>query len=173
MALTQPLRDEHAELAPHIDALRTAADAVGNVQPADLMVLVNDSYEFLAHHLIPHAAAEEETLYATIMAMSDLRHDAQHSVSEHKELSELFVELTDMDMASSGWLNKFNKLAEEYTHHIDEEEEEKFPKAKSEMDPSKAIELREEFNARKPEEEARAEAGTDEEEIRKELAEGE
>lgn len=120
-----------------------------------------------------HAAAEEETLYATIMAMSDLRQDAQHSVSEHKELSELFVELTDMDMASSGWLNKFNKLAEEYVHHIDEEEEEKFPKAKSEMEDAKAVELRDEFNARKPEEKERAAEGTDEKEIRKELAEGE
>jgi hypothetical protein len=44
MARMQPLRDEHAELAPHIDALRTAADAVGTVPLAELTALVDDSY---------------------------------------------------------------------------------------------------------------------------------
>jgi len=27
--LTQPLRDEHAELLPHVESLRIAADAIG------------------------------------------------------------------------------------------------------------------------------------------------
>ena len=35
-----------------------------------------------------HAAAEEETLYATMLAQPDLREDAQHSVSEHKEIDD-------------------------------------------------------------------------------------
>ena len=35
-----------------------------------------------------HAAAEEETLYATMLARPDLREDAQHSVSEHKEIDD-------------------------------------------------------------------------------------
>ncbi len=64
----------------------------------------------------------------------------------------LFVELDEMDMASSGWLTKFKTLAQDYIHHIDEEEEEKFPKAKEAIDEEKAVELRDEFNARKPEE---------------------
>jgi hypothetical protein len=29
MTVTQPLRDEHQELRPHIDVLTTAADSVG------------------------------------------------------------------------------------------------------------------------------------------------
>ena len=93
MALTQPLRDEHAELAPHIDALRTAADAVGNVQPADLMVLVNDSYEFLAHHLIPHAAAEEAWLYPAVQRVMGAVEATATMARDHVDVQALTDEL--------------------------------------------------------------------------------
>lgn len=118
-----------------------------------------------------HAAAEEETLYATIMTMTDTRQDAQHSVKEHADLGMQFVELDEMDMASPAWLAKFKTLAHDYIHHIDEEEEEKFPKAKAAIDPEKAVALRDEFNARKPEEAARVEAKTDVPEIKKAIEE--
>ena len=118
-----------------------------------------------------HAAAEEETLYATIMTKTDTRQDAQHSVKEHADLGMLFVELDEMDMSSSGWLTKFRTLAHDYIHHIDEEEEEKFPKAKEAIGPETAVELRAEFNARKPEEVARVEAKTDVPEIKKAIEE--
>ena len=118
-----------------------------------------------------HAATEEETLYATILAMTDMRQDAQHSVKEHADLGMLFVELDEMDMASSGWLTRFKTLAHDYLHHIDEEEEEKFPKAKEAIGEEKAIELRAEFNARKPEEVDRVEAKIDVPEIKKAIKE--
>ena len=118
-----------------------------------------------------HANTEEETLYVTIMANSDTRVDAQHSVKEHADLGMMFVELDDMDMGSSAWLTKFKTLAEDYVHHIDEEEEEKFPKAKEVIDKAKAVELRDEFNSRKPDEIERVEAKTDVPEIKKAIEE--
>ncbi len=118
-----------------------------------------------------HANAEEETLYVTIMGISETRQDAQHSVSEHGEIGMMFVELDEMDMSSPGWLTKFKTLAEEYTHHIDEEEEEKFPKAQKVIDEAKAVELRDEFNRRKPEEIERVEAKEDVPEIKKAIEE--
>ena len=118
-----------------------------------------------------HAATEEETLYATIMTMTDTRQDAQHSVKEHADLGMLFVELDEMDMSSTGWLTRFKTLAHDYLHHIDEEEKEKFPKAKQAIRAEKAVELRAEFNARKPEEVDRVEAKTDVPEIKKAIKE--
>ena len=105
-----------------------------------------------------HANTEEETLYVTLMANSDTRVDAQHSVKEHADLGMLFVELDDIDMSSPAWLTKFKTLAEDYVHHIDEEEEEKFPKAKEVIGKATAVDLRDEFNARKPDEIERVEA---------------
>ena len=109
-----------------------------------------------------HAAAEEETLYATMLAREELRHDAVHSVSEHKEIGDMLEELAELDPASSAWMAKFETLRHDYTHHIDEEEEEMFPAAADGLDDSKVVELRALFDKRKPREVERAEAGADE-----------
>ena len=65
-ALTQPLRDEHRELLPQIERLRAAADAVGEAPPGVLREQVDEAYEFLVHHLIPHAEAEDRALYPVV-----------------------------------------------------------------------------------------------------------
>ena len=105
-----------------------------------------------------HAAAEEESLYATMLGMPDLRDDARHSVSEHKEIDDFLGELNDMDMSSSGWLVKFKEMRHRYEHHIDEEEEEMFPAAAKELSAAKEAELAKVFEKRKPKELERAEA---------------
>lgn len=109
-----------------------------------------------------HAASEEETLYATMMRIPDGRHDAQHSVAEHKEIGDKLEELAKADMGSSGWLNSFRTLRERYLHHIDEEEREMFPAARTLIDEETAVELEQEFEERKPEEIERAREGVDE-----------
>ncbi len=119
-------------------------------------------FEAFKVEVTAHAAAEEETLYATMLTREELRHDAVHSVSEHKEIGDMLEELADTDMASSGWLTKFKTLKEEYTHHIDEEEKEMFPAAAEGLDEEKVVELRAIFEKRKPREIERAEAGVDE-----------
>ncbi len=64
--VTQPLREEHAELRPHIDQLRAIADAIGVATPEDTRRAVAEAYDFLAHHLIPHAEAEDAVLYPVV-----------------------------------------------------------------------------------------------------------
>ncbi len=109
-----------------------------------------------------HAAAEEETLYATMLARTELRHDAVHSVAEHKEIGDLLQALTEADVHSDGWRAEFHKLADRYTHHIDEEEEEMFPAAAEGLSEEKITELRALFDKRKPAEIERALEGADE-----------
>ena len=114
-----------------------------------------------------HAAAEEESLYATMLANPDLREDAVHSVSEHKEITDMLGELGEIDMASSAWLAKFKQLRHDYEHHIDEEEEEMFPAASKELSAAEETKLARVFEDRKPKELVRAEAnppGSDERE---------
>ena len=108
-----------------------------------------------------HAAAEEETLYSTMLSDPELRHDGQHSVAEHHELDELMGDIEKLEPDSDEFKEKFFKLRHDYLHHIDEEEEDMFPEAKKELSDSKAKELGDKFEERKPEELERAEAGTD------------
>ncbi len=65
-AVMDSLRDEHAALLPHVERLRTTADAVGDVALGDVQALVEESFQFLVHHLIPHARAEDEVLYPAV-----------------------------------------------------------------------------------------------------------
>lgn len=105
-----------------------------------------------------HAAAEEETLYATMLARADLREDAQHSVSEHKEIDDYLEELAELKFDGEAWRKKFAKMKERYLHHIEEEEEEMFPAAAKELTADEEKKLAATFAKRKPAELARAEA---------------
>jgi hemerythrin superfamily protein len=105
-----------------------------------------------------HAAAEEETLYATMLARPDLREDAQHSVSEHKEIDDFLEELADLKFNGEAWRKKFDKMKKRYLHHIEEEEEEMFPDAAKELSAEDEKKLATLFAKRKPAELERAQA---------------
>ena len=113
-------------------------------------------FEELRVELQAHAAAEEESLYATMLANPDLRDEARHSVSEHKEVDDMLGELVEMEMSSSGWLTKFKSMRDRYLHHIDEEEEEMFPAAEKELSDARKKELIKIFEKEKPKEKAKA-----------------
>ncbi|WP_337847546.1 hemerythrin domain-containing protein [Sphingomonas sp.] len=114
-------------------------------------------FEELRLELQAHAAAEEESLYATMLANPDLRDEARHSVSEHKEVDDMLGELVEMEMASSGWLTRFKTMRDRYLHHIEEEEEEMFPAAEKDLDDATKRKLAAIFEKRKPRELERAE----------------
>ena len=144
-----------AERKPDHDRQRTLLDAIGETS--------GDSeerrtlFEELRLELQAHAAAEEESLYATMLANPDLRDDARHSVSEHKEVDDMLGELVEMEMSSTGWLTRFKTMRDRYLHHIDEEEEEMFPAAAKDLDDATKASLAAIFEKRKPRELARAE----------------
>jgi hypothetical protein len=124
-------------------------------------------FEAFRLELQSHAAAEEESLYATMLGKPELRDDARHSVSEHKEVDDLLGEMMDLDSTSSEWEEKFAQLRHRYEHHIDEEEEEMFPSASEVLSDSKERELAGVYENRKPAELENAKAnppGSDERE---------
>lgn len=113
-------------------------------------------FETLRQELQAHAAAEEESLYATMLGMPDLREDARHSVSEHKEVDDMLGELVAMELGSKAWLMKFREMRHRYLHHIDEEEEEMFPAAARQLTPEAEERIAGVFERRKPRELQRA-----------------
>ncbi|HEX6936337.1 MAG TPA: hemerythrin domain-containing protein [Actinomycetes bacterium] len=68
MLLTQPIRDEHRELLPHVESLRTAAEVVSDDSSSRPQVqdVLDRALDFLTGHLIPHATAEDEVLYPAV-----------------------------------------------------------------------------------------------------------
>ncbi|MGR3572264.1 hemerythrin domain-containing protein [Brevirhabdus sp.] len=101
-----------------------------------------------------HAAAEEETFYSKLISETWGQDSARHSVHEHQQLDDLMEELHNMDMASSGWMAKFKTLRHDYEHHIDEEEDEVFTRAREVIDDKEIEGYGQRFLARKKEERA-------------------
>lgn len=101
-----------------------------------------------------HAAAEEETFYSRLISKTWGQDAARHSVHEHQELDDLMEELNGMDMSSDGWMTRFRTLRHDYEHHIDEEEEEVFARAREVIPDSEIAGYGERFLKRKEEERA-------------------
>jgi len=123
-------------------------------------------FEAFRVEVTAHAAAEEEALYATMLANPDLRDEARHSVSEHKEIDDYLGEIAKLDPASNAWNERFAEMRHRYEHHIDEEEEEMFPAAAKELDDAEEARIARVFEERKPIEKEMAghtEAGDDRE----------
>jgi hypothetical protein len=109
-----------------------------------------EAFEELRIDVSAHANAEEQSLYAEMLARPDLQDKGRHSVAEHEEADEYFEELVDMEFSSSGWLTRFKTLKDRLEHHMDEEENEIFAAAKKDLSDKRAQELGKIFDERKP-----------------------
>lgn len=91
--ITQPLRDEHRELMPHIEHLRLAAEAVGELERDALAHRIDAVHAFLAGQLIPHAEAEDQALYAAVGRIMGAPEATATMSRDHVEVARLTTEL--------------------------------------------------------------------------------
>ena len=146
--------DIYAKLKQDHDKQRTMLKELGEMDGASAKRKA--LFEKLRIELQAHAAAEEESLYATMLGEPELRDDARHSVSEHKEIDDTLGEMMELAMGEDEWEEKFFHLRRRYEHHIDEEEEEMFPKAAQDLSPEAEDRIAQVFEKRKPRELQRA-----------------
>lgn len=92
-AITQPLRDEHQELFPHVESLKTAADQVCEALSEQARLNIEEAYTFLAYHLIPHAYAEEQALYPAVQKVMGSPQATATMSRDHVEVGRLTEEL--------------------------------------------------------------------------------
>ena len=92
-SLTQPLRDEHKELYPHIETLRQAADAVNESLTSLAHAKIEQAYNFLTHHLIPNAQAEDKALYPMVQKCMGASQATATMSRDHVEVGRLTEEL--------------------------------------------------------------------------------
>jgi len=135
------LRDEHQTQRTLIDLIeKTHGDSKGR----------RELFERLKVEALSHAAVEERVFYSTLIADEQTRSKAGHSVEEHNEAEEIFEELAEMDMSSTGWLNRFHTLAHELRHHMDEEEQEVFQLAGKVLTKKQERQMAQQFRKEKP-----------------------
>ncbi len=121
-AIFDLLRTEHREVASLMEAIAATEENGAEDRPA--------LFGRLYKALLPHARAEEETLYARIREEDATRDIALEGVQEHRVVSLLLGELNEMATHGETWMAKFKVLKENVDHHVKEEEGEMFPKAR-------------------------------------------
>jgi len=99
---TQPLRDEHKDLLPHIEALKAAADSIGIASAGTVRQKVDEAHDFLAHHLLPHAEAEEQALYPVVARVMGALEATATMSRDHVEVGRLVAELGRLKAGLSG-----------------------------------------------------------------------
>lgn len=99
--LTQPLRDEHKELIPHIEQILEVANNIPEAPLEQIRDGIKEVYEFLAYHLIPHAQAEDAALYPAVQKVLGSP-DATRTMSrDHVEVGRYIEELAELQHGPS------------------------------------------------------------------------
>jgi hemerythrin superfamily protein len=115
------IKDDHDR---HRDLLEQIANTTGASDAR------REAWETFYNDVKAHGAAEEETFYSKLISKTWGQDSARHSVHEHQQIDDLMEELRKMDMSEGAWLTKFKTLRHDYEHHIDEEEDEVFTRAR-------------------------------------------
>lgn len=94
ITLTQPLRDEHKELFPHVDRIRQVAEALGEAPLTEIRRGVEEVHDFLANHLKPHAEAEDAALYPVVQQVLGSPEATKTMSRDHVEVGRYIEELS-------------------------------------------------------------------------------
>jgi len=63
---TDPFRVEHAHFRDHVEHVRLAARELPELSPEERHAVVRRILDFVEHELVPHAEAEEATIYLEV-----------------------------------------------------------------------------------------------------------
>ena len=103
-----------------------------------------------------HEAIEEEILYPALKEHSKAKDIVLEGYEEHDVVDRLMGELAALPVEDEAWGAKLSVMKENVEHHIEEEEDEMFSKAREVLDDDALSQLGDRMAARKKELEATA-----------------
>ncbi|MBA2406019.1 MAG: hemerythrin domain-containing protein [Bdellovibrionales bacterium] len=141
MQIYDILKKEHEEVKTLLSELIALSD--------------DDEYRFvlvaeIKNALLPHARAEEATLYNTIRAVDADKSIVVHAFKEHMEAESLLRLLEVKDKINFDWKSTAKKLQEALEHHIGEEEGKIFTECRTIFSDAEAESIGDAFLKLKP-----------------------
>ncbi len=117
---------EHRDVEALFDQIE-ATHGESVEQARDLFLVLEES-------LLTHARAEQAVVYKRLVEIGELADQMNEATAEHEAVEMLLTELRNGNADSVMWLARLAVLQENVTHHIKEEEELIFPKAREHLD---------------------------------------
>ncbi len=95
----------------------------------------------LIYELAKHTRFEESSFYPLLKNKSETKDLIRESYAEHNMVEKIIDEMQDLAFDDEKWGAKLVLLQESIAHHVKEEEQELFPKAKKILDSNQLEEL--------------------------------
>lgn len=119
MDATQLLKQQHDEVKELFAAFENASD------PEEKDNLVAE----IADNLAAHAAIEEQLFYPAVY-VDETKDELREAVEEHLSAKRIIADLLQLDVSDDSFDAKVKVLKEQIEHHVKEEEQDLFPKAR-------------------------------------------
>jgi len=102
-------------------------------------------FDELKAEMAAHETAEERMFYVPLIAHDETVDTARHGIAEHHEMDEMVEDLEKCKPGTAEWLETLGKLVHKVDHHLTEEEEKFFPKAREVLSRTEQKELGEPY----------------------------
>lgn len=93
----------------------------------------------------PHMMGEERLFYPVLEEVEELRELISQAYKEHNEAKTLICEMEGMDERDEKWTAKLSELKQSIDHHVEEEEDKVFEKARNVLSQEKAEEIAQQY----------------------------
>src|SRR3989338_8473243 len=108
-------------------------------------------FDEIQHELLLHAETEKETFYAALEDEDETEERIEEANEEHEEIKGFMKKLSKMSADNGKWMELFGEFKHAVEHHVHEEEERIFPKAKQILSDEEAEQLAEDMDRLKGE----------------------
>ena len=133
MNATELLKQDHQEASGLMDELETADK--GNMGPTRQL------FNQLKEALTLHTQIEEQIFYPALEQHEETKDMVGEAFSEHKEVKKMLEDMSSMTPGSDEFMDQLTELRDSVEHHVEEEENEMFPKAERALGESRMQEL--------------------------------
>ena len=135
------LRQDHQRVKELFDRIE-ATESGGGGKRESLFTTIKKE-------LALHKEAEESTFYAALGMLPEMSDRIEEAMEEHVDVEELLQELEELDTGSDAFMAQLAELREEVEHHVGEEENEIFPRARDLLTEEQADKIAREMQAQK------------------------
>ena len=122
----------------HREATQLIDEILASVDPAQRRDLADQ----LISELVRHSVAEEMYVYPAMEEhLPDGRQAVEHDTEEHKQLEQLMKGLEGADASTPEFAELVRKVREVLVDHVEDEEQEQFPKLRTHVSRQHLVEL--------------------------------
>ena len=140
MDVVDVLTADHRDVTGLIGEIRAAGDATVRRDVTDMMI----------SELVRHAVAEEMYVYPAMRKhLPDGEKAVQHDVEEHKEIEQTLKRLESADVSTAEFTRDLDKLEELLADHVQDEENDQFPRLRAHVSREKLVQMREQVDRAK------------------------